>query len=503
MQTTPVPFWLMIVSVATAVFPVWRSPMINSRWPRPMGIIAWMAFSPGWSGSFTGCRLTMPGALISTRRKSFVPTGPRPSTGWPRALTTRPIIASPHGTSTMRPVRRTVSPSLIRWSSPRRATPTLSSSRLSTIPRTSPGNSRSSPAMAFSRPWTRGIPSPPERTRPGSAPPDRVPFPRPALQPPFQQVLLRGGHRRGDGDLDPLDPLELLHHAPELPEDRQEHVHPALVDQQGKERFRGGEKAGPGEDRIQGGLLVRAVDVPCLQHLAQPRGRVEDPGELLDLGENPADLPVLPPDVPQRAGVPPGEASADHWRISSIFSRFSRTSRSWSSGDRVLRTSSSAARAARRDASRRSSSRAFFTSCSPGNSACARIREISTAAVSCRRRDSAPASASIFAFIREISSASFAVRLSMEDNFPAASARAFAASSIALRSSSLGSARKEESGLRRKYTSTPARTAKLIACWSPPPRGPPPPGCPPPPPAANARAAVHKDGARGATARNA
>ncbi len=36
----PVPFWLMIASMASAVLPVWRSPMISSRWPRPIGIIA-------------------------------------------------------------------------------------------------------------------------------------------------------------------------------------------------------------------------------------------------------------------------------------------------------------------------------------------------------------------------------------------------------------------------------------------------------------------------------
>ena len=30
-----------------AVLPVWRSPMISSRWPRPMGISASMAFEPG------------------------------------------------------------------------------------------------------------------------------------------------------------------------------------------------------------------------------------------------------------------------------------------------------------------------------------------------------------------------------------------------------------------------------------------------------------------------
>jgi hypothetical protein len=142
-----------------------------------MGIIASMALMPVWSGSFTGCRLTIPGALISTRRKSFVSIGPRPSTGWPRALTTRPIIALPHGTSTIRPVRRTVSPSLIRLSSPRRTTPTLSSSRLSTIPLTSPGKSRSSPAIAFSRPWTRAIPSPTERTTPVSATSTRFSYP--------------------------------------------------------------------------------------------------------------------------------------------------------------------------------------------------------------------------------------------------------------------------------------------------------------------------------------
>jgi hypothetical protein len=33
-------FWLMIVSTASAVLPVWRSPMISSRWPRPTGTIA-------------------------------------------------------------------------------------------------------------------------------------------------------------------------------------------------------------------------------------------------------------------------------------------------------------------------------------------------------------------------------------------------------------------------------------------------------------------------------
>jgi hypothetical protein len=37
----------MIVSSAIAVFPVWRSPMMSSRWPRPIGIIASIALMPG------------------------------------------------------------------------------------------------------------------------------------------------------------------------------------------------------------------------------------------------------------------------------------------------------------------------------------------------------------------------------------------------------------------------------------------------------------------------
>ena len=37
----------MIVSMATVVLPVLRSPMISSRWPRPIGVMASMALMPG------------------------------------------------------------------------------------------------------------------------------------------------------------------------------------------------------------------------------------------------------------------------------------------------------------------------------------------------------------------------------------------------------------------------------------------------------------------------
>ena len=154
-------FWLMIVSMITAVLPVWRSPMISSRWPRPIGISASIAFSPVCIGSCTDLRGMMPGAFTSTRPRSVVTIGPLPSIGLPSPSTTRPSSPSPTGTSTMEPVRATVSPSRICLSSPKITTPTLSVSRFSAMPRRpAPGNSTISPAMQFCRPNTRAMPSP-------------------------------------------------------------------------------------------------------------------------------------------------------------------------------------------------------------------------------------------------------------------------------------------------------------------------------------------------------
>src|SRR5450759_3889528 len=137
----------MIASIATAVLPVWRSPMISSRWPRPTGIMASMAMMPVW-------------------------IGPRPSIGTPSGLTTRPSMPLPDGTSTTRPVVRTVSFSLMSEVSPIRTAPTSCSSRLSAMPMTvsppSPTNSRSSPAMAPFSPSTCAMPSPIAMTVPTS-----------------------------------------------------------------------------------------------------------------------------------------------------------------------------------------------------------------------------------------------------------------------------------------------------------------------------------------------
>ena len=103
-------------------------------------------------GSCTDLRGIMPGALTSTRDFLSDLMGPLPSIGLPRPSTTRPSKPLPTGTSTMVPVRLTVSPSLIERSSPKITTPTLSASRFSAMPRMPPGNSTISPAWTLSRP---------------------------------------------------------------------------------------------------------------------------------------------------------------------------------------------------------------------------------------------------------------------------------------------------------------------------------------------------------------
>ena len=105
----------MMVSRITAVLPVWRSPMISSRWPRPIGISASIALMPVCIGSCTDLRGMMPGAFTSTRlRVASTGSGPCRRSGCPGASTTRPSRPLPTGTSTMSPVRLTVSPSRTR-----------------------------------------------------------------------------------------------------------------------------------------------------------------------------------------------------------------------------------------------------------------------------------------------------------------------------------------------------------------------------------------------------
>ncbi len=159
----------MIASMAIAVLPVCRSPMISCRWPRPMAVIASMALMPVCIGSFTGWRSTTEGACVSSRRSSWLSMGPLPSSGSPSGPTTRPRKASPTGTDRISPVRLTCWPSSISLNSPRMTTPISRTSRLSARPRTPFSNSSSSLAMADGRPSTRAMPSPHSITVPISS----------------------------------------------------------------------------------------------------------------------------------------------------------------------------------------------------------------------------------------------------------------------------------------------------------------------------------------------
>ena len=149
----------MIASIAIALLPIERSPMISSRWPRPIGIIASIALMPVCTGSLTDSRATTSGAIRSTGKRWPVLIGPRSSIGSPSGLTTRPISSSPTGTEATSPVVRTSSPSLMSVYSPRMIAPTVSSSRFSARPRVPVLNSMSSEARHSPRPWMRAIPS--------------------------------------------------------------------------------------------------------------------------------------------------------------------------------------------------------------------------------------------------------------------------------------------------------------------------------------------------------
>src|SRR5256886_16615615 len=86
--------------------------MINSRWPRPIGIKASIAFRPVAIGSLTDLRGMMPGALTSTRMRLSAWIGPLPSMGLPGASATGPGRPLPTGGATVGGGERAVGASL-------------------------------------------------------------------------------------------------------------------------------------------------------------------------------------------------------------------------------------------------------------------------------------------------------------------------------------------------------------------------------------------------------
>jgi hypothetical protein len=159
----------MIVSIAMAVFPVWRSPMISWRWPRPIGIMASIALMPVCSGSSTLLRLITSGAWSSSSRRVSASIGPRPSIGLPSGSITRPRNASPTGTDSTSPVRSTRMPSAMPTNSPSTTTPISCSSRFWARPSTPFSKRTSSLAWTLGSPSTWAMPSAALSTYPTSA----------------------------------------------------------------------------------------------------------------------------------------------------------------------------------------------------------------------------------------------------------------------------------------------------------------------------------------------
>ena len=158
-----------MASTAKEVFPVLRSPIISSRWPRPIGTKASTALIPVCIGSFTLWRSMIPGAGVSTGRVRLLSIRPKPSKGRPSGSTTRPNRPGPTGTSMILPRRRTKSPSWIFSYLPKMIIPTSLDSRFCTMPIEPLANSTISPDMTFSNPITRAIPSPIKVTVPISS----------------------------------------------------------------------------------------------------------------------------------------------------------------------------------------------------------------------------------------------------------------------------------------------------------------------------------------------
>ena len=133
----------MIVSMATVVLPVCRSPMISWRWPRPIAVIASIALMPVCSGSFTGCRCTTVGACSSSGRRPSSAISPRPSIGWPSGSTTRPRkrVADRHREDLAGALDRP-GPPRCPAASPRMTTPISRTSRFSATPSVPSSNSQ-------------------------------------------------------------------------------------------------------------------------------------------------------------------------------------------------------------------------------------------------------------------------------------------------------------------------------------------------------------------------
>ena len=157
----------MMVSTASDVLPVPRSPMISSRWPLPSGIIASTTIRPVSSGLVTRSRSTIAGEGCSTGAKARVRPARRRhrAAGPARRPTAKQFLADGHAGNLARAVHEAAGRHQRRR---RRAARIRSDSRRDRRRARARHcrNSRTSSSRVSGRPETVATPSPTWTTRP-------------------------------------------------------------------------------------------------------------------------------------------------------------------------------------------------------------------------------------------------------------------------------------------------------------------------------------------------
>ena len=160
----------MMVSTATDVLPVPRSPMISSRWPRPSANRASIVRMPVCTGC--GDQLAVddggrrrPRSGCAQRLRPAAP----PSSGRPSGSTTRPSRLGPTGVRMTSPVPRTRHPASIVSASSSTTQPIRSRSRVWTKPNCPRSKRSTSSSRTEGRPEIMAMPSPMVWTRPNSS----------------------------------------------------------------------------------------------------------------------------------------------------------------------------------------------------------------------------------------------------------------------------------------------------------------------------------------------
>ncbi len=145
---------------------MFRSPMISSRCPRPIGIAASMASTPVHKVFSTFRRSMISGAGRNNGSLSPPKRGGPSSSGLPKGSRIRPSASGPTPSSGNRPVPTTPSPSQTLSRPPKSTAPNASVRKSNAIPNAPESKASSSSNRTSGRPDMNATPSPTVRTTP-------------------------------------------------------------------------------------------------------------------------------------------------------------------------------------------------------------------------------------------------------------------------------------------------------------------------------------------------